>query len=594
MVSFRKLNLQVKHCISENDTSASIQLLREALRGHPLENSLLLRASQQFGLQREIWEGTFSWEQTQITQNQINNALLEVAKQLAEEEIRKTKVFISYNRASNSTNFAYALRQQLKGNGFQVFLDVEDIPVGADWAITLWHEIETCDYFVLLLSKAANSSEMVIKEVEIAHDLKSERNKPQIIPIRIDFPMELKLNHRLHSRLNRIHQLEWKNETDTQPILARIMDVLHHRQELPAIGTLAEEKVQEFLVPQNAPPSPVAPLEVPRGAVRLDSKYYVERDQEKHFIQCLDHPGALLRIRGPRQFGKTSLLTRVMAQADQQDYHIVAIDFQEIDKNTLADLDKLLWELCYYFAEELDAEDELERRWSRPRAKKQICTAFLEKDILNRIDQPVLLALDEADRLFSYPDVSSDFFLLLRSWHEKSKVPNKKVWEKFRLALSYSTEAKLAIQDLNASPFNVGEEAKLYRFTEAQVADLADRHGLSWNTDQLRQIMELLSGQPYLVRRSMYLLAKGEYTFDALLEQAAQQNGPFSDHLRHHLVNVKQFADCIEAMQDIVHRGKCKDPLIATRLEATGLVTGTHPNITTACKLYADYFKGKL
>ena len=226
--------------------------------------------------------------------------------------------------------------------------------------------------------------------------------------------------------------------------------------------------------------------------------------------------------------------------------------------------------------------------------KKQLCTAFIEKDILRIAERPILLALDEADRLFRYQEVSTEFFLLLRSWHEKSKVPNKQEWEKFRLVLSYSTEAKLAIQDLNASPFNVGEEAKLTPFSEEQVSELRHRHGLHWSPAQSAQMMELLAGQPYLVRRAMYLLASEEYEYNDLLEKAAQHGGPFSDHLRHHLVNIKQYEAAVAVMRDIVEKGKCKDPIMASRLEATGLVVGSPPDVIPANGLYANYFKGKL
>ena len=106
--------------------------------------------------------------------------------------------------------------------------------------------------------------------------------------------------------------------------------------------------------------------------------------------------------------------------------------------------------------------------------------------------------------------------------------------------------------------------------------------------------MILLAGQPYLVRRAMYLLVKGEYSYTDLLRNADKHDGPFSDHLRHHLINLKQFEDAATAMKDIVDRGKCKDPIMATRLEATGLIKGSPPDVMPANGLYAHYFKGKL
>ena len=527
----RKLAQKIKEEISRNDTNSAIQLLQETFANHPIQNTVILKASEQYGLEQKILMGQLSWEDANVSQNRINNALLSIVGQLVNDEIGQTKVFISYNREPISQKLAQQIRQDIKSAGFPVFMDFEDTPIGADWAITILEEIRSCKYFILLLSEPANDSEMVIKEVEEAHRLKLEKGYPIILPIRIKFSLENRLNARLHSMLYRVQQLEWESEADNLEILSRILDVLYDRREVELSDPVTTEEVNSLFPLEDQKPIPVAPLEVPRGAVRLESKYYMERPQEEVFIQYVENPGALLRIRGPRQYGKTSLLTRVIAYADKLDYTIIAIDFQEIDEATMADLDKLLWEFCSYFADELDLENELEERWAKPRAKKQITTSFIEKKILRQQDRPVLLALDEADRLFNFRDVSSEFFLLLRSWHERSKVPNKKDWEKFRLALSYSTEAKLAIQDLNASPFNVGEEAKLISFSKNQVAELAIRHGLTWTDEQLDLIMNLLAGQPYLVRRAMYLIAKKEYNFEELLEHSDKHDGPFSDHL---------------------------------------------------------------
>ncbi|MEO1652049.1 MAG: AAA-like domain-containing protein, partial [Bacteroidota bacterium] len=593
-MSIFKIAHQVKDKISVHDTQGAIDLLKKALEGHPKQKTILIRAGEHYGLKEDIITGTLTWEEANVAQNRIQAALLNIVENLIADEVNNTKVFISYNREPVCSALAFEMRQKLKGEGFQLFMDVEDTPVGADWALTILNEIKTCHYFILLLSERGNSSEMVIKEVEEAQKRRNETGLPIILPIRVQFPLEHRLNARLYSLLHRIQQIQWEEASDTPKVLSKMMDVLYGRVNLVSTGAVREEEAQEFVAREEIAPSPVAPLEVPRGAVRLESKYYIERPQEDVFISYVENPGALLRIRGPRQFGKTSLLTRVIAHAAEQEYSIIAIDFQEFDEEIMSNLDQLLWEFCSFFAEELDLEDELDKRWARPRAKKQICTTFIENDILKNIDQPLLLALDEADRLFRHKEVSTEFFLLLRSWHEKSKVPGKKDWEKFRLVLSYSTEAKLAIQDLNASPFNVGEEAKLTPFTEDQVAELLHRHGLHWEPEKLQETMDLLKGQPYLVRRALYLLAKEEYTYKDLMERANKQDGPFSDHLRHHLVNLKQFEDASEAMKKIVDKGECKDPIMAARLEATGLVKGSTPDVVPANGLYQAYFKGKL
>jgi len=271
---------------------------------------------------------------------------------------------------------------------------------------------------------------------------------------------------------------------------------------------------------------------------------------------------------------------------------VVTIDFQDMAESTLNKLDSLLYDFCLYLAEELDLEDELDTLWAKQRDPKRMARTFVRRHVLRPGASPLLLAMDEVDRVFQYPRVSSDFFLMLRAWHESAKTQPE--FEQLKMAISYSTEAKLAIADLNASPFNVGEEARIVPFTSQQVEDLMHRHGQQWSAQEAQTIMELLGGQPYLVRRALYLLAKGEYDLERLLAKAAHDDGPFSDHLRHHLVNVKQFPDCAEALRAVIERETCKDALLAARLTAAGLVVGSAPRLRPACGLYARYFRDKL
>ena len=596
-MSYIKLAEKVKKFISENDTESAAKLMVKALREPGVQHSVIIQSASQYGLQRNILDGTIKWEEADLARNTINQKLLMIANDLARKEMQKTTVFISYNRKDASKTLAKHIHDEIEACGFDAFMDVEDIPMGADWVDSILGALNSCKYFLLLLSENANHSEMVIKEVEEAHKIRASTGYPIILPIRVQFPINKMLNPRLHGLLFRIHQLEWRNDMDNSRIMGNILDILYQRKELAVNKRISITKSRTLFIKgqeEEERPSPVAPLEVPRGAIPLESVYYIKRPYEDEFIQGVEHSGAVLRVKGPRQYGKTSMLTRVVAHASKLGYTIIAIDFSELSQNSMKDLNELLWDFCNFFAEELELEAELNERWKGLSRKKQITTSFIEKEILRKQDQPILLALDEADRLFSYPEVSQEFFMLLRSWHERSRLPNKKEWEKFRLCLSYSTEAKLAIKDMNASPFNVGEEAHLEPFTRTQVQDLALRHGLSWNGEELNSIMELLGGQPYLVRRAMYLLAKREYAFKELILNSSKHNGPFSDHLRHHLLNLRQVPECAEAMSDILNIQRCHDPLMATRLESTGLVVGAPPVVKPSNGLYASYFKGKL
>lgn len=74
--------------------------------------------------------------------------------------------------------------------------------------------------------------------------------------------------------------------------------------------------------------------------------------------------------------------------------------------------------------------------------------------VLPKSDKPIMLALDDVDRLLKF-DFRTDFFSLLRSWHNNRATDSR--WRKLNIVLVISTEPHLLIADDNRSPFNVGE-----------------------------------------------------------------------------------------------------------------------------------------
>jgi len=105
--------------------------------------------------------------------------------------------------------------------------------------------------------------------------------------------------------------------------------------------------------------------------------------------------------------------------------------------------------------------------------------------------------MDEVDRLFN-TDYRSDFFSMLRAWHNDRATSD--IWTNLDLALVTSTEPYQLIDDLNQSPFNVGEILNLEDFTPAQVAELNRRHDNPLTNEEERRLVEVLGGHPYLTR----------------------------------------------------------------------------------------------
>jgi hypothetical protein len=157
-----------------------------------------------------------------------------------------------------------------------------------------------------------------------------------------------------------------------------------------------------------------------------------------------------------------------------------------------------------------------------------------------------------------------------------------------------STEPYQLIDNLNQSPFNVGENIDLEDFTLEQVADLNRRHDNPLRLDDEQRLVALLAGQPYLTRRALYLVAAGLLAAPDLFATATADRGPFGDHLRYHLFRLHQRPELLAALRGVLRGQAQLDELVFFRLRGAGLVKGTAGAAVARCQLYAEYFRERL
>ncbi|MEJ6486294.1 AAA-like domain-containing protein [Nostoc punctiforme UO1] len=508
----------------------------------------------------------------------------------ASESVR---VFISYRSQDPDLTLAQKFYEALKESGHEAFMAGESIRLGENWPERIDRELEQSDYFLLLLSPKSATSEMVTEEVRRAKQLQDLRpdKKPVILPIRVNFPLNSPLNYDLRGYLQRIQQREWKTSADTPKILQEILTIL-------AEGREPDPTEEEFTTPPameslELPPLPVAEPELPEGQVDMASAFYVERPPiEKHCYEAILQPGSLIRIKAPRQMGKTSLMARILHQASQQGSLAVSLSFQQADSKVFADLDQFLRWFCAIVGRKLRLPNRLGDYWDEIFGSKDNCTAYFEEYLLEIINEPLTLSLDEVDLVYQHPEIAADFFGLLRAWHEEAK--NRSVWKKLRLVVVHSTEVYIPM-NINQSPFNVGLSIDLPEFNDEQVQDLTHRHGLNWRSTQIEQLMAMVGGHPYLVRVALYRIARQDITLEQLLEVAPTDAGPFGDHLRRHWWNLKQHPDLAMGMKQIIATTAPVqlEPIQAFKLKSMGLVNLENNHVVPRFNLYQQYFRDR-
>ncbi|MBE9033471.1 AAA-like domain-containing protein, partial [filamentous cyanobacterium LEGE 11480] len=511
------------------------------------------------------------------------------------------RVFISYRDQLPDRDLAQQFYQVLLEAGHQPFMAGASLQLGETWAARIRAELQDCDYFVLLLSAGAATSEMVTEEVKRAKALRDERGdeRPLILPIRVKFAMDDPLNYELRGYLAQIQQRDWQSEADTAELLAEVASVISGGQR-KLVPVLEEMVVAPAIETVDQPPLPVAEPELkrePGGSVPLTSGLYVERSPIEHdcFTE-IEQPGALIRIKAPRQMGKTSLMSRILSHARDQGYEAIPISFQRADSRVFTDLDDVLRWFCEQLGRRLKKLREIDDYWIGSGSKDK-CNAYFEECILADLDRPLVLGLDEVDMVFPHRQVADDVFALMRSWYESARYGDfsSELWEKLRLVIVHSTEVYVPL-NINQSPFNVGKNVELPEFSAAQVTDLARRYGLDGTARQVEALLELVGGHPYLVRKALYHLRREDLSLDALLDLAATEGGIYSDHLRRHLYVLQDYPELAAAFRQVVARSRAVEieAEVAFKLESMGLVRLTGNEALPRCAIYRDYFRDHL
>lgn len=338
-------------------------------------------------------------------------------------------------------------------------------------------------------------------------------------------------------------------------------------------------------------------IKFPGGLVPLHSNLYISRSplEEDAFLEAAK-PGSLLRIIAPRMMGKTSLVYRILNHARETGLYTATLNFQQADSTIFTDLNRFLRWFSFYVSRQLNLEPRLDGYWNEMLGSKVSCTVYFKEYLLEHLDRPVVLALDEVNRIFEYPDLAQNFLPLLRVWYEAAA--ELEVWQKLRWVIVYNTEIDPPLKP-NQFPFNIGLPLELPEFNLEQVRELAQRYGLNEmriTLQDLDRLVALVGGHPYLLQLAFYWLRQQKLTLEQLLEEAPTQTGIYIDHLRQHWQLLRSHPKLWTAFQQVLAEpeGVQLEAIAAHRLKSMGLVKLQGNQVTPRCELYRLYFTSQL
>lgn len=502
------------------------------------------------------------------------------------------RIFLSYKRDVEPDEPVALQVYEALSPQHEVFID-QRMLVGTRWAERIEAELRKADFLIVFLSAQSVHSEMVEAEIKMAHTTAQvQGGRPTILPVRLAY-REL-FQYPLSAYLNDINWAFWRGAEDTPRLIEELMQAVSGGE--LTIGE-AQAKADLLQISEPSPlPRPFAsaqpvPLEMPEGTMDGQSAFYVERPSDAIALKTIVQRGVTIAIKGPRQVGKSSLLIRTIEAAVNAGKRVAFLDFQLFDKAALKDAELFFRQFCTWLTDVLEMADRVDEYWKTPLGNSQRCTRYVQRYILKELGAPLVLAMDEVDKVFD-TDFRNDFFAMLRSWHNsRATMP---IWKQLDLTLVTSTEPYQLIDDLNQSPFNVGQVIELADFTPEQVVDLNRRHSSPLNKNEEKQLIALLGGHPYLVRRALYLVASQRIPTSELFTNATTDNGCFGDHLRYYLSLLHNKTDLIQGLFQIIRQNTCEDKRIFWRLRGAGLVREEGRTILPRCQLYADYFRENL
>jgi hypothetical protein len=407
----------------------------------------------------------------------------------------------------------------------------------------------------------------------------------------LDEPRWLSDEWRYYNILRAFTLRDWRLSPDKMQEQTGLSKTHYYREYELARRMLAEELRNMEGMPTNPDDAPWQ-LEYPSGGMRTDDPFYIERAADRELTLALRSGGQTITIRGSRQVGKTSMLARGIQQAQANgDAQLVYVDFQGVGDEARGSLRDLCRFLSMRIIRTLNLDLAVwEREWAEDFLPQDNLERLMEY-VFGQVERPILLAMDEVDVLQLMP-YSKDFFGLLRSWHNLRA--SNVLWRKLTLMMAISTEPYLLINRVGESPFNTGHVLYLKDFTLPQTAELNRRYGSPLSEAEVKGVHALLNGHPYLTRVALYTLVVREMRWSELAAAAAEDDGPFHQHLRWQLQRVAEDPRLARAMSEVVRNHGCADQKVGYHLMKAGLVSKAGDNYVCRCELYRRYFADRL
>jgi hypothetical protein len=261
----------------------------------------------------------------------------------------------------------------------------------------------------------------------------------------------------------------------------------------------------------------------------------------------------------------------------------IRLNLAAADRRPIASLDELLRTIAQGLVDAIPGSELLaEAAMKRPGTESSKLGWLLEK-LLAQHD--ILLAIEKADAVHGLPD-QAEFFAMLRGWSERgTRLP----WSRLRLIVTVSTEPSLLESIDHSSFFVLANPLRLDDFAASQVLEMAHMYDLHPTDSEVASLLELLGGNPYLLRLAFYECVVGESSLARILSET--NGGIFLPYLLR-LRGWLEAHGLLPIIRQVVTQNACEIPFEQyCRLYAKGLLCESSTGVyRLRARLYEYYF----
>jgi hypothetical protein len=145
---------------------------------------------------------------------------------------KQRKTFLSYSR--NNKDFAIKLAKELKSEGFAIWLDQMDIPLGSRWDDEVEKALEECEIFMVILTPSSSMSDNVKDEIGYAID-----TRKRILPVLLE-------NATIPLRLRRLQYVDFTSKSFDEGVESakELLRGLINQPTMPRVELSGEQREQ--------------------------------------------------------------------------------------------------------------------------------------------------------------------------------------------------------------------------------------------------------------------------------------------------------------------------------------------------------------